>query len=79
MYSFEYDFYPKLINIDVNDFINNKLSFFLGSLMRNGQIVYQDWNIVQINNIKGSLLLPFSYHPFCKFITKHPNRIFEWV
>lgn len=51
MFSFEYLFFPDVQKTTVLDFYDGDLSSFLGALVRNGQIIDQDWNMTEENGI----------------------------
>lgn len=51
MYTFQYDFFPDFKKANSNEYYDTVLSSFLASLSRNGQIIDQNWNIVEIGEV----------------------------
>lgn len=59
MYTFEYKFYPDLTKIDIMDYYDEKISWFLSSLLKNGQLLDQHDNIVQVGESLMCFCLAF--------------------
>ncbi len=49
MYSFVYDFFPDTRRVTLDSFVEQELITFLSCLLKNGQIIEQWWNIIEVN------------------------------